>query len=241
MSQYLFSKNWTARSGILHSAFCILNFAFFLLASSAAWAGSNLVVNGHFSETNEFLRGWTYNYEYTGNSQWASNHYHVAVTNEGGKNHVLALRGNKWILWELGMGTQVDSDPIPFDPKGKYKFTLSAKTTGPNCRILIEGYRWRPGVKPHANPKLKEMRKCYRFALLYFGAEKAGTKGDISPAMGWTTASQTLPDPKMSKLALESFNRIQFMVIHIIAIDGTWKDPEWVYLYVDDVQLERIN
>ncbi|MBU1856378.1 MAG: hypothetical protein KKC28_05290 [Verrucomicrobia bacterium] len=241
MSPCFLRKGWTTRAGILHSAFCILNSAFFLLTASAGWAGSNLVVNGHFSDTNEFLPGWKYNYEDTGNELMADNHIHVAVTNEGSKNHVLALQANKILLWEIGQGVMVDSDPIPVAPGGRYKLTVSAKTTGPNCRILVEGYRWRPGIKPHAHPKLKEMRKCYRFAQVYFGAEKAGTMGGILPAMGWSKASQTFPDAKMTKLALESFNKVQFLVIHIAAFNGTWKDPEWVYLYVDNVKLERIN
>ena len=222
-----------------------------LLTASAGWAGSNLVVNGHFADTNEFLPGWKYDYrdKYSDEditsgefySLMASNHYHVAVTNEGPRQHVLALQANKWLLWEMGQGVMVDSDPIPVAPGGRYTLTVSAKTTGPDCRILVEGYRWKPGVKPHAHPKLKEVRKCYRFAQVYFGAEKAGKMGGIRPEQGWTKASQTFPDIKMTKLALESFNKIQFLVVHIIAIDGTWKDPEWVYLYVDDVELERIN
>jgi len=212
-----------------------------LLTTSAGWAGSNLVVNDHFSDTNEFLRGWKYNYEDTGNALMAANHTHVAITNEGPKNNILALRGNKALLCCPGQGVQVDSDPIPVAPGGRYKLTISAKSTGPDCRILVEGYRWRPGIKPHANPKLKEVRKCYRFAQVYFGAEKAGTMGGISPALGWSKASQTFPDEKMTKLALESFNKIQFLVVHIIAIGGSWKDPEWVHLYVSDVDLERIN
>ncbi|MCX6993499.1 MAG: hypothetical protein NT011_10205 [Kiritimatiellaeota bacterium] len=241
MSLYPLSFVRRPASGLFrHSAFCILHSAFFLLSASA-WAGSNLVVNGHFSDTNEFLHGWKYNYEDTGNELMAANHTHVAVTNEGSKNHVLALQANKILLWDIGQGVMVDSDPIPVAPGGRFKLTISAKSTGPNCRILVEGYRWKPGVKPHAHPKLKEVRKCYRFAQVYFGAEKAGTMGGISPAMGWTKASQTFPDEKMTKLALESFDKVQFLVIHIAAFSGTWKDPEWVYLYVDDVELERIN
>lgn len=215
--------------------------AVYLVMTSVAWAGSNLVINGHFSDTNELLHGWKYNYEDTGNELLAANHTHVAVTNEGSKNHALALQANGDLLSNIGQGVMVDSDPIPVDPGGRYKLTISAKTTGPDCRILVEGYRWRPGIKPHANPKLKEVRKCYRFAQVYFGAEKAGTMGGIRPEQGWTKAAQTFPDEKMTKLALESFNKIQFLVVHIIAIGGTWKDPEWVYLYVDDVELERIK
>ncbi|MDP2990503.1 MAG: hypothetical protein Q8O57_08070, partial [Kiritimatiellota bacterium] len=81
----------------------------------------------------------------------------------------------------------------------------------------------------------------YRFAQVFFGAEKAGDMGGISPALGWSKDSQTFPDEKMTKMARESYDKIQFLVVHIIAIGGSGKDPEWVHLYVDDVELERLN
>ena len=157
----------------------MLLIAGFLLTSSVAPAGSNLVVNGHFSDTNELLHGWKYNYEDTGNGLLAENHTHVSVTNEGSMKHALALRANNLILNGSGQGVQVDSDPSPVAPGGRYTLTISAKTMGPDCRILVEGYRWKPGVKPHAYPKLKEMRKCFRSFLVYFDAEKSGTMGGI--------------------------------------------------------------
>ncbi|MCG2661166.1 MAG: hypothetical protein L6437_13090 [Kiritimatiellae bacterium] len=241
MSPYLFNFSFFHTLHAQRFTLHVLLTAGFLLTATAAWAGSNLVVNGHFSDTNEFLHGWKYNYEDTGNELMAGNHGYVAVINEGSRRHVLSLKANKSLLWEVGQGVMVDSDPFPVTPGGRYTLTVSAKSTGPDCRILVEGYRWRPGVKPHANPKLKEVRKCYRFAQVYFGAEKAGTMGGITPAMGWSKASQTFPDIKMSKMAKTNFDKIQFLVVHIAAFNGTWKDPEWVYLYVDDVNLERIN
>jgi hypothetical protein len=45
----------------------------------------------------------------------------------------------------------------------------------------------------------------------------------------------------MTKLAKESYDKVQFLVVHIIAIGGTCKAHEWVCLYADDVELERIN
>lgn len=212
-----------------------------LLAASASWAESNLVVNGHFDATNEFLYRWKYDYADTGNSLYAGNRTYVSVTNIDGKKHVLSLRANIELLCNIGQGVEVDSDPIPVAPNGRYKLTVAAKTTGPNCRILAEGYRWRPGIKPHANPKLAEVRKCYRFAQVYFGQEKAGAMGGIAPSQGWITASQTFPDIKMTKMARESFDKIQFLVVHIIAIGGSDDNKDWVNLYVDDVKLERIN
>ncbi|MFA5042914.1 MAG: hypothetical protein WC381_08920 [Kiritimatiellia bacterium] len=215
-----------------------MHFAFFLLSASASWAGSNLLINGHFDATNEFLRGWKYNYADTGQGMFVSNHIYVAVTNDGSKKHVLSLRiGNRY-----DTGVQVDSAPIPFTPGARYTLTASVKTTKPDCRIQLDGYRWRPGVKPHANPEFKELRKCYRFTQLYFGAAKGGITGGISPKMGWTTASQTYPDIKMSKMAQENFDKIQFLIVHILAIYGVYDEngPDG-FLYVDDVELERVR
>lgn len=212
-----------------------------LLMSSAALAGSNLVINGHFSDTNGFLPGWKYNYEDTGNSLLAKNHEYVSVINLDGRQHVLDLRADFGMLQGAGQGVTVDSYPIPATPGGRYKLTVTAKSGGPDCRILVEGYRWRPGVKPHAKPTLAELRKCYRFAQVFFGPEKSGTWGGIKPALGWTTASQTFPTEPMSKDAREKFEQIQFLVVHIFAIGGTCPPGGWVHLYVDDVQLERLN
>ena len=207
-----------------------------------AAAGSNLVVNGGFDSTNSFLYGWKYNYENTGNAWYAGNHLHVAVTNDGNRHKVQTLTGDYKILWVEGQGVIVDSYPIPVQPGGRYKLTVSARSEGPNCRILVEGYRWRPGIRPHPHPTLSEVRKCYKFNQVYFGPKKTGVMGHIGST--WTRASQTFPNKKMSSLARESFNKVQFLVIHIVAIDtihsGVAKGGEYS-LFVDDVVLERLN
>ena len=209
-----------------------------MVLSSLACAGSNLVVNGSFDNTNDPLSNWTYKYD-TGNALVASNALHVAVTNDGARPHVLALTADYNILWVIGQGVMVDSDPIPLQPGGKYKLTISARSTGPNCRILVEGYRWRPGIKPHPHPALSELRKCYRFNQVYFGPDKTGNFGNVGP--NWDRASQTFPEDKLSPLAQESYNKIQFLIIHIIAINvinsEVAKGGDYS-LFVDDVVLE---
>lgn len=203
----------------------------------------NLLANGGFDCTNPPLSGWKYNYEDTGNSNWASNHLHVAITNiPGAKGYALDLRGNKFILWTLGMGTQVDSDPVPVEPNGKYRLTVTARSTGCNARIFVEGYRWRPGIKPHPKPKLAELRKCYRFPLINFTGGAPGNMSQVGET--WKQSSRDFPEGKMSKLAKDSFDKILFLVVHIIAIDlYNLKVPEdeYFHLYVDDVVLERLN
>lgn len=227
----------------------------FLLYAHLPANAKNLLTNGGFDSTNPPLSGWKYNYEDTGNSNWKNNHLYVALTNiPGAREHALDLRANKGLLWGgstpllLGSGTgegqgiMVDSDPVPVEPNGKYRLTVSARSTGCNARIFAEGYRWRPGIKPHAKPKLAELRKCYRFPLVNFQGGTPGTRSDVTE--NWKRASLEFPEGKMSPLAKESFDKVLFLVVHIIAIDlynVNVPDDELFHLYVDDVVLERLN
>lgn len=217
--------------------------AMFLLSAHRLAGAKNLLVNGGFDSTNPPLAGWKYNYEDTGNSNWTSNHLYVAITNiPGAEKYALDLRANKYLLWELGQGIMVDSYPVPVEPNGKYRLTASARSTGCNARIFVEGYRWRPGIKPHPAPKLAELRKCYRFPLINFKGGTPGTKSNVTET--WTRASYTFPEGKMTPLGKQSFDKIQFLVVHIIAIDlynVDVPDDKFFNLYVDDVVLERLN
>jgi len=232
----------TMRTNNNYTALLVI-LSIFLSAAHLLAAGKNLLVNGGFDCTNPPLSGWKYNYEDTGNSNWTSNHLYVALTNiPGAREYALDLRANKWFLWTLGQGIMVDSDPVPVEPNGKYRLTVSARSTGCNARIFVEGYRWRPGIKPHPKPKLAELRKCYRFPLVNFKGEPPGTMSQVGET--WKRASQIFPEGKMTKLGKESFDKVQFLVVHIIAInlyDSNVPDDVFFHLYVDDVVVERLN
>ena len=203
------------------------------VGTTRAAGRANLVTNGDFSNPTNSLHGWKYQYTDEGQSFYKGNAGLVFVSpTQAGKNQVLRLYVATQDLAE-NQGVKVDSRPIPFEP-GKHKFSVAAMSTGPNCRILIEGYRWRPGIKPHADPELWELRKCYKFKQIYFGSQKAGTMGGVSSA--WKSASSTFPDGKLSSLAQKKYGTIRFLVIHIIGIGGGPGD-----LFVDDVSLEKLN
>jgi hypothetical protein len=145
------------------------------------------------------------------------------------------------------MGIKIDSDPIPFTPGSKYRLSAWAKTTGPNCRILVWGYKWKPGIKPHANPTLPELRQCYTATELYYTEPEAGKA--FAGAFGgvkkdWSVASVVFPKLIKSKssskgktsLQQEILDSVEFMSVHIVAIAGKAGD-----LLVEDVRLEKVN
>lgn len=217
----------------------VLIVSLFLLggwAATPAGAASNLVVNGSFSASEDPLKGWRYIYDAAGDGWYANNHKLVAVVDKNNdRQKVLKLHGTAAELQVPGQGVKVDSHPIPVDlSKGKFRFSIFARSTGPTCRILIEGYRWAPGITPHEAPLNTELRKCYKFSQVYFGHEDAGTMARLSGA--WQKGSTVFPADNLSDLAKKSLSQIKFLVIHIVAIGGYEGD-----LFVDDVRLEKIQ
>ena len=203
---------------------------------SNARAGSNLVVNGSFDAPDDHLSGWRYVYDAEGESWYANNHKLVSVVEkDGARQNVLKLHGTYTELQGTGQGVKVDSHPIPVEfGKGKFRFSISARSTGPGCRILIEGYRWAPGVTPHAGAANTELRKCYKFSQVYFGKQKAGEMA--APSTAWQKASTVFPEDKLSDQARKNLAQIKFLVVHIVAINGADGD-----LLVDDARIEKIQ
>jgi hypothetical protein len=203
---------------------------------SRAHGASNLVVNGSFDHPDDPLYGWRYKYDREGESWYFNNHEHVKVVEEfAGRKKVLALWGDYAILQVPGQGTKVDSLPIPVEKGARYRLTVTARTTGPSSRILAEGYQWRPGIKPHPNPEWHELRKCYKSELIYFGKDEGGTMSSPSRS-NWETASVLFPPASPTPLAKNILAKMEFVVIHIIAIGGSEGT-----LYVDEVRLEKVS
>ncbi len=197
-----------------------------------AHGASNLLPNGSFDDKTEALANWKYKYDKEGESWYFTNHERVKVESEvANRSGVLALWGDKTILYDEGQGTKVDSFPVQVKPGGRFKLTLTARSTGPGIRALVEGYQWKPGVKPHPSPALHELRKCFKSELLYFGSQKGGGISRVGKT--WETASVTFPAAKPSALAADKLAKMEFLVVHIVAIDGTEG-----MLYIDDVKLE---
>ena len=217
-----------ARRGIKLLAASALLFPGIVFAAS-----DNLLANGSFDNAAAPLANWRITYDLPGEGQYIGNEKLVSVVPmESGRKQVLRFEVSAKVAgWQ---GVKTDSAPVPIEPNGKYRFSAAAKTTGPNCRIMLEGYKWRPGIKPHANPELSELRRMYKFAQLYYGGAKGGDFGNVGRS--WSTASMTLPDTKMTDLAKEKYNEVKFLVAHIVGIGGGGG-----VLYVDDVKIEKIN
>lgn len=215
-------------------AWQVLGWAMAGWAAVAAAGRTNLVANGSFEDPTDPLRGWRTEYHLPGESWYADNRELVSVVPvEGSREKALRLHVKTKDL-ALNQGVKADSEPIPIDPGLRYRFSASARSTGPNARILLEGYRWAPGVKPHDKPHISELRKCYKFTQLYFGPQKAGDMGGVGRS--WSIASMEFPDAMKSDLQREIYSTIRFVVVHVVAIGG-----EPGELLVDNISVEPLG
>ena len=230
--------------GIGNCGFAIAVAAGFFVSGFAARAqlNTNLMQNGSFDNA---LEGWHYSYDLGGESWYKDNEKCVSVVaQESGHRNVLQLMTPFGV--SQNQGVKVDSKPLPIDLKGHYRLSVTARSDGPDCRILLEGYKWRPGIKPHENPELSELRKEYKFVQVYFNGGKSGaakemkskssgslTGGKVNTAAdkggsgdfggvtkAWKTSEMTFPDEKMTELAKSMFDQVKFVVLHVVAIGG---------------------
>jgi hypothetical protein len=211
-------------------------------AAAAPGLNQNLVANGDFENPEDPLKYWKYDYSDTGNSWYANNKKYVSVLDTyKGARGVLRFQGTSLTLSDPGQGIKVDSKPIRVNLDNRYKLTARACSTGAGSRILVEGYHWRPGIMPHPNPKLSELRKCYKFKLIYFKDQSGGI---AEVPQNWETASLTFPKKDLSKLARKYMKKIEFFVIHVMAVGGspgTSGDGKYQCLYIDEIRLEEVR
>lgn len=234
-------KSWARKipvTGIL----AVLGFQ--SLEVSAAGIGSNLFANGSFDKG---LEGWQYKYSEKGESWYFDNDKFISIlARDGGQVNVLSMKCNYDKAMVPGQGVLVDSHPIPIDLSNgaRYRLTVSARTTAPDCRIYLQGFSWKPGIKPHDKPDIYELRRQYKFAQVFFNGRQGGDFGGVNKS--WDTATMTFPDPKMTDLAKTSYEKIKFVSLHVVAIGASgeaknFQSRDDCYLYVDDIKLERIK
>ena len=127
----------------------------------------NLLCNGSFENTNDVFKGWFYKYDLPGESWYFDNHKHVDVVKEyKGRKNVVRMWGDITKITDRGEGVQIDSEYIPYEKNGRYRMSLFACTTGPDCRIYFIGYCWKPGVKRDHIPFRGEVRRVYKSQVM---------------------------------------------------------------------------
>jgi hypothetical protein len=203
----------------------------------------NLLLNGHFSDTNDPLNHWIYVFDH--NKWYLKNHTHVSVVEDKAsmRPHVLRLDATDHDVC-INWGVQVYSAPIRFDPKKKYKISLSARSIGtkggpgPKCRIYPIAYRWHPKAVKSNNPSFLDLREDVRFQVIYFNNAETGEFSNVPTQ--WKRVERVIPTPGRSELQQGHLENCDWLMLKIMALDATGVDKcNTGYLYIDDVKIEE--
>lgn len=172
----------------------------------------NLIINDSFDAPGDPLQGWHTDYAWTKNSHYIGNASNISVVeSEAGQRHVAKM------VSPGDPGVKMESVLIPMEQGAKYRARLKVK--GQSYRIYFAGYQWRPGIRPHGDPSLQEMRPVYR------------SKAETGSAASWKTVTLELPGTEASELSLRHLSRVRFITLYIWFGGGG---------FVDDVMVTKL-
>ena len=205
----------------------------------------NLVKNGHFDDSEDPLNHWIYIFDH--NKHYQQNYTYVSVVEDKAsmRPHVLRLDATIHDIC-INQGVQVYTAPIRFDPKKKYKVSLSARSVGtkggpgPKCRIYPIGYRWHPKAMKSNDPAFNDLREAHRFQPIYFNNAETGEFSHVPQQ--WKRVERVYPTSGRSELSQSHLENCEWLMLKILALDATGVDMcNTGYLYVDDVKIEEIG
>lgn len=164
-----------------------------LFAMSAA-QGQSLLENGDFKNPTDPFKGWVTDYAWTQNQFYVGNKNHLTIAVDGARKCVnFSDAGDA--------GTKMESRPFPIERGFKYVCKLDIK--GGPYRLYFAGYQWNPGIRPHDNPGLEELR------MIYESKANAGQNGE------WKNVTMELPGVVLSGDAKNHLKKVRYLTVYI--------------------------
>lgn len=168
-----------------------------LFLASVSCQAENLLANGGFDHKDGPLTGWITDYAFSENTNYVGN-----------KDRVSVVDGKAVLKPASDGGAKMECRPMAIEPGFKYTAKLDVK--GGPFRIYFAGYKWKPGIRPHANPELGELRMIYK------------SKAIADSAAGVKSQTVELPGVKLTPQAKTALKEVRFISLFIIMIhEGT--------------------
>ena len=165
-----------------------------LFAAPAA-PGQSLLENGDFENPGDPFKGWVTDYEWTKNSFYVGNKAHLTIASEGARKNIVNF-GNAG-----DGGVQMECRAFPLEPGFKYICNLDIKSGA--YRVYFAGYQWAPGIRPHENPELGQLRKVYQ------------SKALVGSHAEWKKEKLELPGVALSDAAKTHLKKVRYLTLFI--------------------------
>jgi len=155
----------------------------------------SIIENGSFDDPASPLTGWTVAYAFSGNSHYMDNKSKVSIATEAARKNVVQFASGG------DAGVKMESKSFPLEPGFKYTCSLDIKGAG--YRVYFAGYQFAPGVRPHENPDLGELRMVYQ--------SKAATGSSTE----WKQERFELPGVTLSQQAIDHLKKVRYLTVYI--------------------------
>ncbi len=165
-----------------------------VMSASTQTLGKNYCYNGNFMSEKGHLDGWNLNYDWTGISLQQGNHLHASYIPEfRGKKNVLKMKVPS------GYESKIECKLIPYHAGDRYKCTFDIYIENVNMKMLFNGYRFKPGIRPYDNPKLQDLRRIYKT-----------DQKDMKMGARWQSKTMYFPTkPQVSKTAYSHLRKVR--------------------------------
>ena len=170
-------------------------FALLILAAPSNVQAQSIIENGSFDDPASPLKGWTVDYAFSGNSHYMDNKSKVSIITEAARKNVVQFANGG------DPGVKMESKTFPLEPGFKYTCSLDIKGAG--YRVYFAGYQFAPGVRPHENPELGELRMVYQ------------SKATTGSSAEWKQERFELPGVTLSQQALEHLKKVRYLTVYI--------------------------
>ena len=154
-----------------------------------------IIENGNFDNPTDPLKGWIVDYAFAGNSNYMANKTHVSIATEGARKNVVQFGSAG------DAGVKMECRAFPLEPGFKYVCNLDIK--GGGYRIYFAGYQFAPGVRPHENPELGELRMIYQ------------SKATVGSSDAWKQEKLEIPGVALSAQAIERLKKVRYLTVYI--------------------------
>ncbi len=174
---------------VLSTLLCITSFA---IAQSA---DCNLCYNSDFSSEKGHFDGWNLDFDWTGNSYWQGNHLNASyLPIYLGKKNVLKM------IVPKDYESKLETPLVAYAAGERYRCTFDIYVDSVNMKARINGYNFKPGIRPYEKPQLQDMRPTFRTEQI-----------DVKKG-GWRRVSMDFPNnTQVSATAFRHLKKVRYI------------------------------
>lgn len=205
----------------------------------SARAGENLCVNGDLEDPEDPFKGWTIDWDWTGNHYNKDNKKMVELVKKDGLKHNVLKIGK-----EDGKENCFMAPLVKYEYGKRYRVSFDFRSEqAKSCRIYVKGFKWKSGIRPYENPHPGDLQLLYRGnAITANGKKDTGSETGSRTSSSWTRVTTYFPLKEFNDLSPAAKKRLKYVRYMGLYFVKELVDyhPETTHFYIDNVVFEEM-